>query len=504
MTEDFFRDKLLYAMSLDDHNTSNAILSELADAGYPDAALALALRHLNGEGFEPDPHTALPYFILALVKGGYWEDFASIWIINNAFSDVEREEAYRNLLKTAEEGNSGCLFFIGFLKENEFTLDAALPFYEKSAAAGNPEAMYRLGLYYEITQPELAVRLFQNAADGGCTAAACHYAKHCEESDPLADYEKAYTYYLMASELPNAQYRLGCFYENGLGTPRDPKKAVSCYLDYINTDFDEPVSHIPLDPTEEEKDKFLSSAYLSLGKLLLHVRTKDRPYFAPTPLQCFEQASLCAQEDEEKQEALFQLGRVHFFGLETKVDLDLGVSYLEEAAACGSIPAADLLHTKDTWDQIDESLCQTEIADEASRREEALLRLEILEQKGVFSQVKKAFADKGIPGYACDDCYGFRSFDETASADFCKTQNAVKEFERRRNTVYFIHSSLTLSYGLLQSFFYVSSRPSEWIQERRDLLLEHPIAAVANISEGYTEVGEIGYTIEDDLMQRRY
>jgi hypothetical protein len=140
-------------------------------------------------------------------------------------------------------------------------------------------------------------------------------------------------------------------------------------------------------------------------------------------------------------------------------------------------------------------------ADAESRKKEALLRLEILERKGVDPDIRSIFAENGLPGYAADDCGGFYPFSEDIHPEIRK---AVEQLERRGMTVYFIHVSLTVNFGCMASLFFVSDNPEEWPSDRRDLLSERPIAAVVNLTEDFTEIGEISFFIRDNLMERRY
>lgn len=310
---------------------------------------------------------------------------------------------------------------------------------------------------------------------------------------------------------PFALYRLGYLYENGLGVEMDWKQAAYYYRDYIEFDFELWEEERKEDSFEWESlyedgepDAYLSAAYTGLGRCLLQLRKEEYPWGVPSPKECFLQAIDLADTRDGEAEADYLVGKLYFFGIGIKVDMEVGLSYIQDGAERNYPPAVEFLTRKKAWDTVSEELLAAGHASEEERKKEALLRLTILEEKGVSDFVRVAFEEKGTPGYADEDCYGFETFQEGNVIHYEEIQKAVREREQRDCTVYFVHSSLTMSYGLQASIFYVSPHPAEWLQDREDLLRERPIVAVANISQDFTEIGEIGYSIEDDLMRRLY
>ena len=359
-----------------------------------------------------------------------------------------------------------------------------------SNESNNAEILFRKGrsLYYDENASEAAAYFLQ-AAEQEHPEAACFFAYCCEEGLGVPqDPEKAVMYYQQAEEVPYAVYRLGVYAE----TAGEFRKAAEYYLQCLENL-----------PAEEENSYSLlvdsCDVYLHLGGCLLNLPTKDRPYFAPSPMDCFREAFNSADFRTSMGEALFQQGRMYLFGIETDTDLKEALALLTEAAEYGSAPAAALLEDIRRWEQNPADVSGT--ADAESRKKEALLRLEILERKGVDPDIRSIFAENGLPGYAADDCGGFYPFSEDI---YPEIRNAVEQLERGGMTVYFIHVSLTVNFGCMASLFFVSDNPEEWPSDRRDLLSERPIAAVANLTEDFTEIGEISFFIRDNLMERRY
>lgn len=352
------------------------------------------------------------------------------------------------------------------------------------------KSLYNQGIsLYYAGDAAGAAACFRQAAEQGLPEAVCFFGYCCEEGLGVPqDPQTAAEYYRQADELVYPRFRLGVYAE----TSGELRQAVEYYMDYI-------------DGSASASDEFwysdddLCEVFLRLGRCLMTLPPKDRPYFAPSPLDCFREAFNSAYFRTSMGEALFQQGRMYLFGIETDADLKEGITLLTEAAEYGSAPAAALLEDVRRWEQNPADVSGT--ADAESRKKEALLRLEILERKGVGPEIRSAFAENGLPGYAADDCGGFYPFSEDIYPEIRK---AVEQLERRGMTVYFIHVSLTLSFGCMASLFFVSDNPEEWPSDRRDLLSERPIAAVANLTEDYTEIGEISFFIRDNLMERRY
>lgn len=518
MQSDGFLDRLEQVWQLDDPVLACRALQELADEGCAEAMCQLANRCLDGNGCDYNPEKATSLFMQALLTAGYWEGLAKLWEDETILTPNQKKCLFLELAKAENAENPHRLFFMGLMQES-LAMGLALQYYKKAAALNQPDALYRLGLYArecaadakpEEHLLERAAQYFRHAADLGNEKAALSYvlccAAGCTES---RDYQKELYYLNQAPNEPLASYYLGYYHENGLGTKVDLKQAAFWYDDYICWDFsDMSAPKTPLGTLTElegmENGEYLAEAYLALGRYTLSVASSERQAFAPTPLECFAQAAELAYRPETEREAQYECGMMHFFGVETKVDKEYGLSCIDRAADLGFQPAAEFLKEVAGWETIPQTLLDAGRADAQARREEALLRLSILERKGIDPEIRKAFAEKGIPGYASDDCHGFDSFTEEAVADYELIRKAVEDFERQGNTVYFIHGNLTMSYGLQESLFFVSPNPSQWVQERMDLLDEHPIVAVANLTEQFTEVGEIGYTIHDALMERRY
>ncbi|MBO5198113.1 MAG: hypothetical protein J6B85_06280 [Lachnospiraceae bacterium] len=174
---------------------------------------------------------------------------------------------------------------------------------------------------------------------------------------------------------------------------------------------------------------------------------------------------------------------------------------MESAAEQGFTEALAFLRQKDEQDARLQAAIEAGKADAELRRKEALLRLSILEQKGLGPEAKEGFEEAGLPGISFDDAYGVNSFTPDSAADYEEIRECIKEFENRDATVYYIQHSLTFS-GTMVSLFFVSNHPSEWKADREDLLKERPIVAVANLRDDYIEVGSIRFLIQKNGMER--
>ncbi len=441
---------------------------------------------LEDEEENAEPKEVFTLLEYMLMSTGDWRVLAELWEKEEMLPESEKTAMHQRIREAAEHGNEHCLFFLGYLCEQEH-LAECWDYYNKAAEYGQDEALFRLGKrHYSDDRPEEAVRYFRQAADRNHPEASLYFAYCSEEGIGVPkEPELSLKYYPQASlEFPYADYRLGAAAENS----GDFRRAAEHYLDYLDY----------ITPEDEWCTDFeTGEVWLGLGRCLRTLPAKERPYRAPSPLDCFGNVCDLHSSREAEREAWFQIGSMHLFGIETPADPEMGCSLLADAAEKGSEKAAELLKKVQFWKQAPGETS----ADADARKREALLRLEILEGKGMDPSVRAAFAENTVPGFAADDCYGFASFE---AENYPEIQRAAENLERRGFTVYFIHVSLTLSYGSLVSLFYVSDSTAEWPAERWDLLNGTPVAAVANLTEDYMEIGSISYIIDDNLMERLY
>lgn len=475
-----------------------------------DTYFMLASNALDDEEDLADRNDILTILEYLLMADGQWAALAYLFEHDTEFDEDAKNALHRRIVQAAEQGNEHCIFFLGLLCGCE---EDTLAYFSRAAELGQTEAMFRMGHYHRnMEMHEKAARYFRQAADAGHSEAALYFAYCCEKGDGIPqDTELALEYYAQAWEFPYANYRLGIAAE----AECEFKKAAEHYGTFL-TDLD---SHDRTFCTDYET----GDAWLRLGRCLLFLTGENRPYFGPTPMECFENVRslydelyesretlfrmgrayyLSEEELATDREAAFHMGRMYFFGIEVKADPDRGLGLLEDAAGLGSEEAETLLKEINSWDDVP---C-TASADEDARKQEALLRLSILERMGVDPWIREQFAENGTPGFASDDYAGFFPYDDAYfdTEEYPQIRQEIENLERRGLTVYFIHVSLTLSYGCLVSLFYVPESTVTWLTDRKDLLQGTPIAAVANLTEEYTEMGTVAFTITDGCMERRY
>lgn len=426
-------------------------------------------------------------------------DLGHYWI-DTQFTATDREALYQRLLLQAEQNNANCIYFIGQIKEDALSIEEAVSWYKRAAALKHEDALYRLGLYSQYTgQAEQAFEYFYQAAELGSTKAA--YSLACcfaEGIGTIQDAAKAFLYYNQAYVDDLGLCRLACCYEKGIGTSKNLSEAAACYYDALTADLSPVLSPLGCFPELEDEtgNAYEGAAHLGLGRCLLKLHAHQKRSWYGCASEHFK-----AAYDQGEAEAAYYLGLSYLFGTEIKTDIEKGFSYMEEAADSGIAEARLFLEHKQSQEQRLTAIIKAGRASAETRKEEACLRLAILEQKGLDPDARKNYDTTGIPGIGSDDTCGVVPFTPEQTANYKEIHKIIDTFEASGNTVYYIHVSLTFA-GTMVSLFFVSDQPSEWLNDRRDLLKEHPITAVANLKDDYVEIGTIRFTIEGQSMER--
>lgn len=108
-----------------------------------------------------------------------------------------------------------------------------IEYWEKSAANGDSDAMFNLGMCYEqgfhgITKNiDKAVYWFEKGSESGDAACMANLGNIIQEKDP----ERAFKLYSKAAEKdePHALNNLGTLYKKGIGCEKNVEMALSCY-----------------------------------------------------------------------------------------------------------------------------------------------------------------------------------------------------------------------------------------------------------------------------------
>ena len=185
----------------------------------------------------------------------------------------------------------------------------------------------------ENYNPEFAVKLFTEAANGGITV---------------------------------AKYKLGKMFLNGDGVEKDIVKAVEWLKQAAleENEFAEyALGRLYLQGEEVEKDTVAAEDYLLkavkhgnkyaeyvLGKEYL--RGKNFPKDVEKAIDYLKHSA-----GKNFDFAEYTLGRIYLFGLGVEKDLPLAMEYLRSAAARGNEYAAEVIKQKELWDKQSISLC---------------------------------------------------------------------------------------------------------------------------------------------------
>lgn len=147
------------------------------------------------------------------------------------------EKAIKNYLKAIEHGNEGPLVFlylghcyqrgVGCVKNN----NTAFSFFKRSADAGNKEGAYQTALCYKNGEgvqrnTNAALEYFEKAGDDMIDKDIAHWMWFAFEEK-----EKQFKYLKMSCDKGDKSnlYILGTYYADGIGTPKNLRKAFDCF-----------------------------------------------------------------------------------------------------------------------------------------------------------------------------------------------------------------------------------------------------------------------------------
>lgn len=195
----------------------------------------------QGRGVEKNERLALTYLERGVAAG----DGYSLWRMGTVVQAgvlglvQDKPRAVSLFTQAANAGYAEGLTTLGDIAAADGQGETALEYYRKGAAAGNTQAMYRLGRAYDnasfgLTKDAVqAFEWFRKAADAGHASAMTNtgYAYDTGTGTPK-DPVRALAYYRQAAAKGDAtaMYNLGTVHENGrLGQPKDLVAAFGWY-----------------------------------------------------------------------------------------------------------------------------------------------------------------------------------------------------------------------------------------------------------------------------------
>lgn len=137
-------------------------------------------------------------------------------------------------------------------------------------------------------------------------------------------------------------------------------------------------------------------------------------------------------------------------------------------------------------------------------RQEAIQRLDMLVEKGLWDEAKKHF-EAGKPCFAeCKNVFGDLTGVTYTFAE-CSEFNEIKDkFEEKTGCLVYYGLYNVLPEARLLTLLYVSKNKKRWAGERRDLKAGHPYTIVFDIDADYNEHGEVGIRMANGGLIRTY
>lgn len=274
------------------------------------------------------------YYYNEAVKAGNLDAYESAAVM---YGDNNHAKCMEWLERGTKAGNHYCAYMLGWMLENQ-----EKPDYKKAAECyaldTNAASCYRLGCLYanqRLGKPsqqnfDKGIDLIVKAAVMGNLDASYDLAKvytsgtaYCQ-ADPA---KAAYYYQVLAdSNVAEAQYMLGRFYEDGYGVPADESKA----LYYLR----------------EAADQGHNGARCWLGdfyRIGQMVEKNQKTAFA----------YYMSAAENDSPAGLYYVGRSYMEGCGVDIDTNAAVPYLQKAAAYGVPAASDKLANIYNWGTLD-------------------------------------------------------------------------------------------------------------------------------------------------------
>lgn len=241
------------------------------------------------------------------------------------YGEEKYQDALNFFLKGEKLGCDKSMYYLGRIYEEEkwggISVDKAIKYYKKASKLGNPYASYRLGRIYE------------------------------DEEGIESSYTKAMRYFYLAIKNSSSQkitaYSLNSiasFYEYGQGVKQNEDKAIELYLQSLDSYWNE-YALFALGHIYEYREDYNQAIYYyeCAGKLgygyalycLSELYRKTLKDYSKA-IQAFEQALELDLDEEDRREALYQLGYLYFFEVK---DCQKGIRYFWEAGEANSIDA---------------------------------------------------------------------------------------------------------------------------------------------------------------------
>jgi TPR repeat protein len=202
---------------------------------------------------------------------------------------------------------------------------AALPLYQKAAAAGQPHALMRVGFCYDLgygvkSDPAAALHWYQKAVKAGDLEAMAYLGGlYADGTGVSPDYDKAMALFRRSAEggEPAGMNKIGLMYAAGHGVPRNLAEAVRWYL--------------------KAADLGYTWAMINLGKA--YDAGAGVPENEPEALRMLRKAA-----DLGNDEAMTVLGEIYAHGgFGVPRDLNESAAWHRKAAALGNDTARKLL-----------------------------------------------------------------------------------------------------------------------------------------------------------------
>lgn len=208
----------------------------------------------------------------------------------------------------------------------------AVNWFSKAAAKGNLEAMFNLGLIYQLgagteiaVNEQEAVAWYQKAADKGHVNSMNNLGELYLSAEGIQDYKLALQWFTKAAnkDMPGAMYNIGVMYANGSGVAKQIEEAYKWFKKAADKGLDEAKEAVK----KIEKEGLLSTEVKN-GDLAFDKKDYDKA------LTLYQQGA-----DKGYSEAMYKLGLIY----ELKHKTTLAREWYKKAITGGHLKAKEAL-----------------------------------------------------------------------------------------------------------------------------------------------------------------
>ncbi len=257
--------------------------------------------------------------------------------------DLAKEGKYEEAIElfniAIKKGSTSAISDLGVVYEKMKDYEKSIKCYEKASILGVGTATYNLGLDYQEGRGvdvdlDYASKLFYRAIKQGCCHANYKIASDIYDLKDEKNYKKAFNLVKEGIELDSdylhngCMWLLGIFYEHGIGTKINKKKALKCFLECAHSGDEYAMYKAAFILSQK---KCITRKEINLMLNLLDEATNKEHEDAPVLMACIYDEGKLVKRDREKALHYLFIGidRDSWYAWLTYIDFCLSGNYID-------------------------------------------------------------------------------------------------------------------------------------------------------------------------------